>query len=101
MILWLDYVYVYEGEYVATNKPSGADKSSNPNPEDGAIDVPREIILDWTPGKSAETHELYFGTDFNDVNSADVNDTTGIYRGSMDLDVTSYTPTAGFYGFRC
>jgi hypothetical protein len=92
VILWLDYVYVYEGEYVATNKPSGADKSSNPNPEDGAIDVPREIILDWTPGKSAETHELYFGTDFNDVNSADVNDTTGIYRGSMDLDVTSYTP---------
>jgi hypothetical protein len=28
---------------------------------------------------------LYFGTDFEDVNAADITDTTGIYRGSQDV----------------
>jgi len=91
--LWLDYVFVYEGEYVAGIKPGGAVKATNPYPADGAIDTSREIIISWTSGKSADKHEVYFGTDINDVNNADITDTTGIYRGSLELDVTSYTPT--------
>jgi len=89
---WLDFVSVYAGEYIPGVEPGGAVKATEPHPADGAIDVSREIILSWTPGKSAEEHEVYFGTDINDVNNADITDTTGIYRGSRDLDVTSYTP---------
>ena len=65
----------------------------NPSPKDGVTEVAIDTTLSWTPGYSAVKHELYFGTDFNDVNNADVNDTTGIYRGGLELDVTSYTPT--------
>ena len=89
---WLDFVSVYAGEYIPGVEPGGAVKATEPHPADGAIDVSREIILSWTPGKSADKHEVYFGTDINDVNNADITDTTGIYRGSQDLDATSYIP---------
>jgi len=91
--LWLDFVSVYEGEYIPGIEPVGALKATEPYPADGAIDVSGEITLSWTSGKSADKHEVYFGTDINDVNNADITDTTGIYRGSQDLDATSYTPT--------
>ncbi len=89
---WLDFVSVYAGEYIPGVAPGGAVKATEPYPTDGAIDVEREITLSWAPGKSAEMQEVYFGTDINDVNNADITDTTGIYRGSRDLDVTSYIP---------
>jgi hypothetical protein len=90
--LWLDYLFVYEGEYVAGITPTGSVNATMPEPVNNAVDVSRDITLSWTPGNSADRHELYFGADINDVNSADVNDTTGIYRGSLGLDVTNYTP---------
>ncbi len=88
----MDFVSVYAGEYIPGVAPGGAVKATEPYPADGAIDVSREITLSWTPGKSADKQEVYFGTDFSDVNNADIADTTGIYRGSQDLDATSYTP---------
>ncbi|UCD49261.1 MAG: hypothetical protein JSW27_17230, partial [Phycisphaerales bacterium] len=39
-------------------------------PEDGAIDVYRDIDLSWTPGGFAAAHDVYLGTSFDDVNSA-------------------------------
>jgi len=42
--------------------------ASEPDPTDEAVDVPREVILSWTPGIYPCTHTIYFGTDFNDVN---------------------------------
>ena len=45
--------------------------AAKPNPADGDSDVPREAVLSWTPGDFADTHNLFFGTDFNDVNNAD------------------------------
>jgi len=35
----------------------------HPIPADGAVDVDTEIILSWSPGGSAETHNVYFGTE--------------------------------------
>jgi len=90
--LWLDFVSVYEGEYVPGTGPGGPVKATEPYPADGAIDVLRDVMLSWTSGINAVTHEVYFGTDFNDVNNADITDTTGIYRGSQDLGTASYTP---------
>jgi hypothetical protein len=89
---WLDFVSVYEGDYVAGMEPEGAANAGAPHPADGAIDVLRDATLSWTPGNSAVTHEVYFGADFNDVNDADITDVTGIYRGSLDLSAASYTP---------
>ena len=41
-----------------------------PNPDDGQIDVSRDLILNWTPGGSASStngHKVYFSENFNDV----------------------------------
>ncbi len=42
----------------------------DPDPMDRAVDVPRDAVLKWTPGKYAKTHDVYFGTSFDDVDSA-------------------------------
>ena len=43
-------------------------KATNPSPTNGATDVSLTPLLSWTPGIEAVSHELYFSTDFNDVN---------------------------------
>ena len=40
------------------------------SPADAETDVPRDVILAWTPGESINTHDVYFGTNFADVNDA-------------------------------
>jgi len=44
--------------------------ASQPVPEDGATDVPRDVILGWVGTDYAATHNVYFGTSFDDVNTA-------------------------------
>ena len=51
----------------------GLESASSPSPEDGAIDVPRDTVLAWQTGEYAATHDVYFGTSREDVNSADRN----------------------------
>ena len=41
-----------------------------PNPDDGQTDVPRDMVLSWTPGTLAAAingHKVYFSENFNDV----------------------------------
>jgi len=60
--------------------------SWNPSPGDGATDVPVDAALSWSPGLHAVRHDLYFGTSFDDVNSATAtNDPAGVYKGSQDV----------------
>jgi len=42
-----------------------------PTPADGATDILRDAVLAWTAGPFAQTHDVYFGTSFDDVNEAD------------------------------
>ena len=42
--------------------------ATNPSPGNGAKDVSIFTDLGWTAGEQAVTHEMYFSTDFNDVN---------------------------------
>jgi hypothetical protein len=50
--------------------PGGAFKAREPVPADKATDVPQDVILGWTAGRFAATHDVYFGTTFEDVNDA-------------------------------
>jgi len=43
--------------------------ASSPMPAHDANDVPRDSLLSWTPGEFANTHNVYFGSDFEDANS--------------------------------
>ena len=46
--------------------------ATKPVPANGATDVLRDDTqLSWQPGDFAQTHNVYLGTDFNDVNEAD------------------------------
>jgi len=64
-------------------------KAFGPVPADGAKSVDPDINLIWAAGAKAEFHDVYFGTNFDDVNDADTT-TAGIYRGRQNLDDTSY-----------
>ena len=44
--------------------------AADPNPAEGAVDVPRDATLSWTEGQYPSTHDVYLGTAFADVNSA-------------------------------
>jgi predicted outer membrane repeat protein len=39
------------------------DQASNPNPADGTTNVNINVVLSWTPGYGATSHDVYFGTD--------------------------------------
>jgi hypothetical protein len=84
-----EILYVMAGMGKAVAKGSAL----SPNPRHDVVDVARDVNLSWKAGLYADKHDVYLGTDVNDVNDADVNDTTGIYRGRQDLDNTSYIPT--------
>ncbi|MHC4739162.1 MAG: LamG-like jellyroll fold domain-containing protein, partial [Planctomycetota bacterium] len=43
-----------------------------------------DSILYWTPGNLAESHDVYFGTDFNDVNDATTS--SAEYMGNVDVN---------------
>jgi hypothetical protein len=72
---WLDFVSVYEGQYVAGIEPSGLSQvqAAAPDPADGATDVQRGSVLSWIAGEFASPtngHVVYFGENFSDVNDA-------------------------------
>ncbi len=77
-----------EVQQIFTFKPG---RASQPRPTNGEADVARDIALVWSPAETAVQHDVYFGTDFNDVNQADTSDVTGLYR--VRQDANSYTPT--------
>jgi hypothetical protein len=57
-------------------------KASDPNPANGRTLVPLDKVLSWTPGLYASLHDVYFGTDYNDVNDADTTDVL-VYMGEQ------------------
>ncbi|MHC4557861.1 MAG: LamG domain-containing protein, partial [Planctomycetota bacterium] len=61
----------------------------DPSPTNGSIpDILEAALLSWSPGEKASEHDVYFGTDKDAVEFADISDTTGIYRGRRPT--TSY-----------
>ena len=103
---WLDDFRLYnramtaaEIQQVMMGPPPGL--ASDPNPGDNARDVPRDVVLSWTPGKFAATHDVYLGTVFDDVNNASRTSPRGVLAsqgqiaatygpGRLDFDQTYY-----------
>jgi len=56
---WRPFIDATEGIKGQAKKPYPADKEE---------DVPRDLVLSWKPGLFANTHNVYFGTVFSDVN---------------------------------
>jgi hypothetical protein len=44
--------------------------ATEPSPPDGETDVVRQVTPAWIPGVDAQTHDVYLGTVFDDVNDA-------------------------------
>ena len=65
--------------------------ASNPIPPDDATDIPREVVLGWTPGEFANTHDVYFGSIFTDVNDAGRTNQRGVLASQGQI-ATSYDP---------
>jgi len=57
----------------------------SPEPETEAVDVPRDVILNWAPLSHAKTRNVYLSTNFADVNDAVLADAV-----SQGQDVNSY-----------
>ncbi len=43
--------------------------ATNPTPADGALRAATWVGLNWSPGVSAVSHDVYFGDNFADVNA--------------------------------
>ena len=65
--------------------------AKSPDPINGATNVALDVVLRWTAGYSAASHDIYFGTDANSVRDANTS-TVGIYQGSQPRDANSYGP---------
>jgi hypothetical protein len=45
-------------------------RAFDPNPSDGAVYVDTDLLLDWQEGIRVTEHDVYLGTDWDDVNDA-------------------------------
>jgi len=69
--------------------------ATEPYPDDGASYVRRDVVLHWTPGAEAVSHEVYFSTNFHDVNDRaenvlTVRDVNNYDPGPLKLNTTYY-----------
>ncbi|MHC4531047.1 MAG: LamG-like jellyroll fold domain-containing protein [Planctomycetota bacterium] len=65
-------------------------KAREPNPDNGDTDVPFDTVLNWIPGAQAVTHQLYFSTDFAEVNERSI--------AYASPPANSYTPPPMLFG---
>ena len=70
--------------------------SGNPSPTDGAQGLGENIVLGWSKGDSAASHDVYLGTDYSAV--ADATSASAEYVGNFAVNVTSYDPGALGWG---
>ena len=74
-----------KGTFVETNY------AHRPQPVDGAQAVSVDTLLKWRKGGLSEKRDVYLGTNFDDVNTADRSNPKGVLV-SQDQDANSYDP---------
>jgi len=82
-----------EAEVLAAmaGKPPTSEIAADPVPETEAIDIPLDVVLTWTPGEYAATHDVYLGTVAEDVNNADRANPMGVLLSEGQTDA-SFAP---------
>ncbi|MHC4119943.1 MAG: fibronectin type III domain-containing protein [Planctomycetota bacterium] len=82
-----DVLTTHKGDIWSFTTPGAV---GNPQPANGEADVQMIETLSWTAADNAASHELYFGTDADAVNSATT--ASPEYLGSRALGAESYDP---------
>jgi len=82
------------GEVELLSDGSLPGKAGAPQPEDGAEDVIRSADLSWMASAAAAEHDVYLGTDYDDVNDATVDSAAYVGRQTE----TRYDPGTLPYG---
>ncbi len=67
-------------------------RAARPKPADGATGVPMDTALSWKEGLFADTHDVYFGTVYDDVNDASRDDDPNAVLVSLNQNETTYEP---------
>jgi hypothetical protein len=70
-------------------------QAHDPNPNTGKVGVTADANLSWTAGDYADTHDVYLGTDSNNVNDANRTTPLGVLK-SQGQDANSYDPCDPF-----
>ncbi len=69
------------------------EQATNPEPENEEPDAYHKTSLSWTPGDNADTHIVFLGTNFDDVNNATLDEPLGTeISQALPLDSNNYTP---------
>jgi len=71
-----------------TGKGPGLGMAEDPTPEAEAVDIVQDIVLGWSAGQYAATHNVYFGTNFEDVNEASVADPRNVLASEGQAETT-------------
>ena len=90
----LDDVQIYDEVLDAEQISSLCKKrpiARDPSPTNGSTDVPRDVDISWSPGEFANTHDVYFGTVFDDVNDASKTNPLNVLL-SQGQSATIYDP---------
>ncbi|MFB0525287.1 MAG: LamG domain-containing protein [Phycisphaerae bacterium] len=92
----LDEVQIYgraiteqEIRDIIAGAPALSLQASLPEPSNKAIDVPPDADLKWMGGDTAVKHNVYFGTVFEDINAASVDDPRGVLV-SKEQEASTY-----------
>jgi hypothetical protein len=69
--------------------------AKDPSPPDTAVDVATDVALSWTPGVFAYKHNVYLGTNFDDVNEGNAlvsaaQDANWYHPGPLEFGRTYY-----------
>jgi len=66
-------------------------EATNLGPANGATGVQRDVTLSWTPGTDIDKHDVYFDSNFDNVNDATRDNPLGVLV-SQNQDPCSYEP---------
>ncbi|MHC4528915.1 MAG: LamG-like jellyroll fold domain-containing protein, partial [Planctomycetota bacterium] len=75
-------IQLIDGNTVVTGIPPDPNTASDPYPPHRSTLIEPNVVCHWTPGIQATSHDVYFGTDFDDVNDATTSDDP--YQGNVE-----------------
>jgi hypothetical protein len=95
----LDEVQIYGGALTAEQIQTimaGSEilnlKAALPEPANEGKEVPRDTALNWMASDRADTHNVYFGTNFDDVSEAGISDQRGVLVAENQTGTTYTIP---------